>query len=245
MGLWDGIKRFFGGGKALLPEDPQDQDPGPLNMRESEIMLDRLQESNTRNEVMLRQIRHEVEQLERRQLALEEQIRALPPDSFKVRMMIQELDQLQSEKEAKVRKADIYSGNLKRNKAAIQSLEINRATGERGVSADDYARIMLDQREQLEAWRAEQIGDVRGEKGEDLIAERDRQRLAELERKVLGSNTHFGNANRQPQKREAPPTDEEIERMAQEAEAEMKSRLASEEAADGATRRKTEPETGA
>jgi len=239
MGLWSGLKRFFGGGKSILPENPQGDDLGPVTWRESQVMMDRLLESNTRNEVMLRQIRHEVEGLEKREGVLEDQIRALPPDSFKVRLMLQELDQLHSEKEAKVRRADVYSGNIKRNKVAIQNLEIAMATGERGVTAEEYARIQIDQREQLEAWRAEQVGEVRGEKGQDLIAERDRQRLAELERKVIGTNTHFG-APKQQTKHEPPVTEAELDKIAAEA---ARATLETEESTTEAPRRVDESES--
>lgn len=214
MGLFGWLGRVFGGGESPGPEDADPGTPPSASPEEVGDMLARLHESNTRNEVQLRQVKRELDALEHREASLKQEMRSGDPDSFAVRLALQELDRLIERKKGLLRKADIFQGNLNYNAGLIREAEMLFSMAERSVSEEERKRLEVDVRERFATWRQERMGEASPEAAINPLPEVDRQRLEKLEIEVLGKSRHYTRAG----ERTEAPAESELREMVESAE---------------------------
>jgi len=225
MAFMDWLRGLFRKQDDLVPEgepiSPDGEYPpealGAATNEELAQELGQFHESNTRNEVILRQVQRELAALEARERKQIEDVKAAEPGTFAQRMGLQEIDRMRQRKAALMQRADVYQTNIRQNNEMIHKGEMLLSMRDQGVSKEQLVRLEVDFQTEFESWRKERMGtDAALDPAKEVITEQDRKRLEEVEREILGQATLFGREGKMAKK--PAPREEELRAMVESTE---------------------------
>lgn len=191
---------------------------GAASSEQLAIELGQFRESNTRNEVLLRQVQRELAGLEGREKKQIDEVKSAEQGSFAQRMGLQEIDRLRQRKHALMQRADIYQTNIRQNNEMIHKGEMLLSMREQGVSREQLMRLEVDFQTEFQQWKRERVGNEASaaDAAREVITETDRKRLEQVEREILGDARLFSKEARAAAK--PAPKDEELRQMVERTE---------------------------